>query len=386
MNYTILPSLSTIPINEWNALVEPGNPFMRFEFLHALEKTGCIGDGQPWTPRYAAQTENGKLTAVIPSYVRGDSYGEYIFDWAWANAYEQAGLSYYPKITVAAPFTPASGRRILTGREIQNPSASPLIAALEEFALAERASGIHFLCLTREEQKMLSELGYMPRITHQYHWQNRGFNSFDDYLALLRSHRRKEINRERRKAHELGLEIETLTGDAIREEHMHAMYGFYVQTYARKWGSPYLNLACFLELWKTMADSLVLVLAFDGKEAVAGSIAFRQDDRLFGRYWGAKSHYPFLHFELCLYRLIDFAIAEKISLFEAGAQGEHKFQRGFSALPVYSSHKLFHPQGAAAIAQFLTRERRATIRALKMYRKASPNKDEPEYLAEFAGE
>lgn len=386
VNYPILPSLDGIAAAEWNALIEPGNPFMRYEFLRALETTGCIGDGQPWEPRYVTHQENGKLKGVIPSYTRGDSYGEYIFDWAWANAYAQAGLSYYPKITVAAPFTPASGRRILTGRDIENTSASPLIAALEEFALAERASGIHFLCLTRDEQKVLSEHGYMPRITHQYHWQNRGFTSFDDYLALLRSHRRKEIKRERRKAAELGLAIETLTGDAIREEHMRAMYGFYVQTYARKWGSPYLNLACFLELWKTMADSLVLVLAFDGREAVAGSIAFRKDDRLFGRYWGAKGHYPFLHFELCLYQLIDFAIAEKISLFEAGAQGEHKFQRGFSALPVYSSHKLFHPQGAAAIAHFLTRERRATMRALREYRSASPNKDELVYLPEFEGE
>lgn len=383
MEYPILPSLDGIAAAEWNALVEPGNPFMRYEFLRALEKTGCIGDGQPWDARYATHRENGKLKAVIPSYIRSDSYGEYIFDWAWANAYEQAGLSYYPKITVAAPFTPASGRRILTGRTLENTSAAGLVNALEDFALTERASGIHFLCLTREEQKLLSEHGYMPRITHQYHWQNRGFSSFDDYLALLRSHRRKEIKRERRKAAELGLTIETLTGAAIREEHMRAMYGFYVQTYARKWGSPYLNMECFLELWKTMADSLVLVLAFDGPAAVAGAIAFRQDDRLFGRYWGAKAHYPFLHFELCLYQLIDFAIAEKISLFEAGAQGEHKFQRGFSALPVYSSHKLFHPQGAAAIAHFLARERRATIRALRAYRAASPNKDEAEYLPEF---
>ena len=163
---------------------------------------------------------------------------------------------------------------------------------------------------------------------------------------------------------------------------MRAMYTFYIQTYSRKWGSPYLNLECFLALRDTMAEDLVLVLARDGKNWVAGSIAFRRDDRLFGRYWGAAAHYPYLHFELCFYRLIDFAIQEKIVLFEAGAQGEHKFQRGFTAMPVYSSHKLFHPQGAEAIASFLTRERKATARALKAYREASPNKDEPEYLPE----
>ena len=356
---------------------------MRFEFLRALEETGCTGARLPWNPRYAVLTEGDQLIAACAAFVRNDSYGEYIFDWAWANAYEQAGIAYYPKITMAAPFTPASGRRLLTGQSFEDKSAAALLAALEDLAERERASGIHFLCLTREEQKFLSAAGYLPRITHQYHWLNRGFTSFDDYLGNLRSHRRKEIRRERRKAAELGLQIETLTGGAIREEHMRAMYAFYVQTYSRKWGSPYLNLACFLGLWKTMANELVLVMAREGSQYVAGALAFHSGERLYGRYWGANAHYPFLHFELCLYRLIDFAIAEKITLFEAGAQGEHKFQRGFTAMPVYSSHRLFHPQGAAAIAHFLTRERKATMRALRAYRAASPNKDELEYLPEF---
>lgn len=358
---------------------------MRHEFLAALENTQCTGEGAAWQPMFITNHSNGKLAGAIPAYLRSDSYGEYIFDWAWANAYEQGGLRYYPKVTVAAPFTPATGRRILTGENLNRDSAATMLAELQEKAQAKRASGIHFLCVTREEQKLLSEHGYIPRLTHQYHWLNRGFDTFDDYLAQLRSHRRKEIKRERRKCSELGLTVVLLTGAEIQAEHMSAMYQFYAQTYARKWGSPYMNLETFLELRRTMAPELVLVLARDEKHWVAGSIAFRKDDRLFGRYWGAAAHYPYLHFELCFYQLIEFAIREKISIFEAGAQGEHKFQRGFTAMPVYSSHKLFHPQGAAAIADFLNRERKATVRALKAYRQASPNKEEPAYLPELEG-
>lgn len=383
MEIRTLDSLAGINPHDWNALVEPGNPFMRYEFLRALEETRCTGPKTAWQPEFMAAFEGRKIAAALPAYLRSDSYGEYIFDWAWANAYEQGGLHYYPKVTVAAPFTPATGRRILSGPILDTQLAGRLIAGLEIAAGMAGTSGIHFLCLTREEQKFLSQLGFLPRLTHQYHWLNRGFNSFDDYLAGLRSHRRKEIKRERKKCAELGLDIVTLTGDAIGEDHVRAMYKFYVQTYSRKWGSPYLNLETFLQLRRTMSRELVLVLARDGKDWVAGSIAFRKDDRLFGRYWGALGHYPYLHFELCFYRLIDFAVAEKISLFEAGAQGEHKFQRGFTAMPVYSSHKLFDPQGSQAISGFLARERRSTIRALRAYRENSPNKNEQAYIPEL---
>lgn len=336
---------------------------MRYEFLRALEVTGCIGLKKSWAPHYVVGENGGELAGALPAFVRGDSYGEYIFDWAWANAYAEAGIEYYPKLTIAAPFTPATGRRILTGEKFDRHNAAKLVAALESEAKDLGVSGIHFLCLTRSEQRLLSQLGYLPRLTHQYHWLNHGFTRFDDYLDTLRAHRRKEIKRERRKCTELGLQIETLVGSAIREEHIRAMYAFYIQTYSRKWGSPYLNLDAFLMLYATMADQLVLVMARESNTYVAGAIAFRNANRLFGRYWGASAHYPYLHFELCLYRLIDFAIENKIMLFEAGAQGEHKFQRGFAAMPVYSSHRLFHAHGHAAIADFLRRERRTTVRA-----------------------
>jgi predicted N-acyltransferase len=373
-------SFAAVPEADWNALVEETNPFMRHEFFAALEKTGCIGAGTAWQPLLLFAYDP-KLIAAIPAFIRSDSYGEYIFDWAWANAYAQAGLAYYPKITVAAPFTPASGRRLLGSADDTVQSA--LISALIEESRKKGFSGIHVLCETRDEQRLLSRYGFTPRLTHQYHWLNRDFKTFDDYLAGLRAHRRKEIKRERRKAAELGLRIRTVTGDEIREADMLAMYSFYTATYARKWGSPYLNRDTFLELHRTMRSFLVLVLACDGEKPVAGSIAFRAADRLYGRYWGASAYYPFLHFELCIYRLIDFAIAQKIRLFEAGAQGEHKFARGFTAMPVFSSHRLFHPQGAAAIDDFLRRERRATARAIHAYRAASPNKDEPAYVPEL---
>jgi uncharacterized protein len=377
-------SISEIDPAAWNALVETGNVFMTHEFLSALELSRCTGATNTWRPQFVTAYNGDQLVGALPSYIRSDSYGEYIFDWAWANAYEQGGLLYYPKITVAAPFTPASGRRILTGETMIPAIGSAMTKALEEDAMRAGISGIHILCLTREEQKLLSEDGYHPRLTHQYHWINRDFHTFDDYLAGLRAHRRKEIKRERRKCEENNLEIITLTGDGILPEHMEAMYKFYVQTYARKWGSPYLNLDAFHRMRATMREQIVLVMAHDSGTWVAGSIAFRKDDRLFGRYWGAVAHFPFLHFELCFYRLIDYAIAHDLRLFEAGAQGEHKFQRGFTAMPIYSAHRLFHPQGAHAIGQFLDRERRATIRALKAYRNASPNKAEPEYLPEAA--
>ncbi|GAB4431341.1 MAG: GNAT family N-acetyltransferase [Turneriella sp.] len=379
MEIRIADSFRTVPAAEWNKLVEPGNPFMRHEFFSALEETRCIGAATAWQPLlFLAYGE--ELLAAIPAFIRSDSYGEYIFDWAWANAYAQAGISYYPKLTIAAPFTPATGRRLLGDTDPKVRSA--LIAAVVEECNRRGISGIHVLCETRDEQRFLSQHAFSPRVTHQYHWLNRGCTSFDDYLAGLRAHRRKEIKRERRKAAELGLRIRTLRGDETSEADMLAMYSFYTETYARKWGSPYLNRDTFLALHHTMRSFLVLVLAYDGEKPVAGSMAFRAADRLYGRYWGALAYYPYLHFELCIYRLIDYAIEQKISLFEAGAQGEHKFARGFTAMPVLSSHRLFNPQGAAAIDDFLRRERRATARAIYAYRMASPNKDEPAYVPE----
>jgi len=378
----VFTSVAAIDPQKWNLLVEPGNPFMRHEFLLALEETGCIGPNLPWQPRFIVAAKGDEYRGAVAAFERSDSYGEYIFDWAWANAYAQARLPYYPKLTIAAPFTPATGRRLLLADQTDEDTIAALVAALDDSAHDLDASGIHMLCLTRHGQKDIANYGYLPRLTHQYHWLNRNYQTFDDYLAGLRAHRRKEIKRERRKCAELGLEIQLLTGDEISPRHVDAMYVFYASTYARKWGSPYLNRETFHALLRRMRESIVLVMASDQGREIAGSIAFRSADRLYGRYWGASGHFPYLHFELCFYRLIEYAISEKIAIFEAGAQGEHKFQRGFTAMPVYSAHKLFDSGGNAAIADYLRRERRQTARAIHAYRSASPNKDEPQYLPE----
>ncbi|HRP68345.1 MAG TPA: GNAT family N-acetyltransferase [Turneriella sp.] len=364
-----ITSLNGIDSKAWNLLVEEDNPFMRYEFLSALEETACIGKNTTWQVNAFAAFQNDTLCAVAPAFVRYDSYGEYIFDWAWANAYHNAGLSYYPKLTVAAPFTPATGRRILTGSH-NLVSIASAVHALKNFS-KNTVSGIHFLCTTRAEQRALSQLGFAPRVTHQYHWHNRQYKSFDDYLSHLHSHRRKEIKRERKKCSEHNLRIETFAGEAIREEHIRAMYVFYCNTYARKWGSPYLNERTFFLLWKNMTQSLVLNLAHDGKSWVAGALAFYTPNKIFGRYWGAVNNYPYLHFELCLYRFIEFAIRKNIATFDAGAQGEHKFQRGFMPTPIYSSHLLFHTQAFDMISAFLSQERHETIQLLKASRQSS---------------
>jgi predicted N-acyltransferase len=383
VNLQVIDSVAAIDAVRWNALVEPGNPFMRHEFLIALEETACIGAGLAWQPKFIVASEGQDYRGAVAAFERSDSYGEYIFDWAWANAYAEARLPYYPKITVAAPFTPASGRRLLLADQNDDITFKALVTGLEDSARDLHTSGIHLLCTTRSEQKQLSQLGYLPRLTNQYHWLNRGYQSFDDYLEVLRAHRRKEIKRERRKCAELGLEIRILTKSQIEARHIDAMYVFYAATYARKWGSPYLNRETYHALLRRMRDSLVLVMAFDQGREVAGSIAFHSADRLFGRYWGASGNFPFLHFELCFYSLIDYAIENKIQIFEAGAQGEHKFQRGFTAMPVYSSHKLFDSGGADAIGRYLRQERRATARALMAYRSHSPIKGDQPYIPEL---
>lgn len=357
MRIEIAHSFKEINPTEWDRLVESTNPFMRHAFFYALETTGCIGAQTSWQPCLFLAYDGAALVGAVPVFRRSDSFGEYIFDWAWAQAYANARLAYYPKLTVAAPFTPATGRRFLCAEPGQNVITITLANAVLNFARSEGLSGVHVLCETQAEQNALENLSFLSRITHQYHWVNAGFDTFADYLARLRSHRRKDILRERRKVQSLGLQIKTFAGDAVCEEHVLAMYRFYIQTYERKWGEPYLNRDTFLALWRSMPECLVLTMAFEEGEPVAGAIAFRAADHLYGRYWGAQRPYPFLHFELCLYQLIEFSIAHKIMLFEAGAQGEHKFQRGFDARPVYSSHLLFNPDAARAIAHFLQNER-----------------------------
>lgn len=380
----IAESLEGIDPAAWNALSGANNPFCEWEFLRGLEATGCVGPRTGWVPRFIlvrragalAGALGGTLIGALPLYLRGDSYGEYIFDWEWAHAYDRAGIRYYPKATVAVPFTPATGERLLVHPEANfEEVARVLMDAVLELTGRLEISGLHVLFATKREHDFLTrKMGLLSRETYQFHWENRGYGSFEDFLADLRSSKRKNLKKERAEANAQGLEIELLTGDEIRAEHLAALRNFYHDTTSRKWGRAYLTGAFFDWLAEHLRRRMVLVMAKEGGRYVAGTLNFRKGENLYGRYWGAAGHYPCLHFELCYYRLIDYAIATGVQLFEAGAQGEHKFLRGFAARPTYSAHWIAHPGGRAAISDFLGKETPLIRNTIEYYNARSPLK------------
>ncbi|RHX79092.1 GNAT family N-acetyltransferase [Leptospira yasudae] len=353
-----LDSIVSISKEEWNAISDPKSPFLEYDFLRSLEVSRCIGSTTAWVPKYCVLWKEGRFSAAIPFFLKFDSYGEYIFDFQWAQFFAQSGLKYYPKGLVAVPFTPATGKRILHKESLGlQEVCSHLIPALLQFGEEEGLSGINFLFLEKEESEALAEYGFATRLSHQYHWINGDYSSFEDYLGAMKSKKRMQIKREREIVKGYGLEIRVLEGSQIQRSDMDAIWSFYSDTHSRKWGSAYLNRKFFDSAFDTFLDRIVLVLAFKEGKAVAGTFNLRKGDFLYGRYWGCTEYYSHLHFECCFYRLIDYAIREKIRVFEAGAQGEHKFLRGFPAVPTYSSHRIFHPQARNAIERFLKEER-----------------------------
>ncbi len=374
--------LAGLDAGAWNAMVGADDPFVEHEFLDALEETGVVGGGTPWQPRHVTAWRGERLVGALPFYLRWDSYGEFIFDFGWAEAYARAGLRYYPKGVVAVPFTPVTGARILlapgTGLA-QSPgsdTAGAMVDALTQLAATMDLSGIHVLFPREAEHEFLVSRGFLSRVTHQYHWENRDYRCFDDYLADLRSKKRKQVLRERAEVAGQGLTIEVLDGDDIRDEHVEAIWRFYLATAERKWSQPYLVRATFEKLAHTWKRRLVIVLARKGSRYVAGTFNVRGASALFGRYWGATGHFPSLHFECCYWALIDYAIERGMRLVEAGAQGEHKFLRGFNARPTYSAHWIAHPGGQRAIEDFLAREREHNQLVIDSYNRASPVKSE----------
>jgi predicted N-acyltransferase len=380
----VVRTLDQVERSDWNALVDEDDPFSEWEFLAALEDSGTVGSSTAWQPRYVLLRENGALVGACAMYVKYDSYGEFIFDWQWAEAYANAGISYYPKAVVAIPFTPVAGDRLLTGSGPDSRSRALVLAnALTDVVVSEGLSGLHVLFANRDEhdlltsgaqQDLLSNGAMMSRLSHQYHWENRGYAKFDDYLSDLRSKKRKQVNKERACVAATGLDVRIVAGDDIRVEHMDAIWRFYQHTQVRKWGQGYLNRETFERLWQDFRHRLVLVLAFDGSEAIAGTLNVRKGRRLLGRYWGCIKDVESLHFECCFYKLIEYAIAEGLELFEAGAQGEHKFLRGFAARPTYSAHWLAHEGGRRAIADYLAREREHIGDLIQHYNASSPLK------------
>ena len=375
----IKTNLSEIQAKEWDAISDPDSPFLDHAFLSSLEQSSCVGGHTAWQPHHFLLYEESRLIGALPFYIRYDSYGEYVFDHAWAEAYARAGLAYYPKGLVAIPFSPVNGMRILESTDYDFCAiAEALLDKLFQKARAEGLSSIHFLFLSEREKSFLETKGFLTRITSQFHWENKGYQNFEHYLADLKSERRKQIKKERRKVQEQGLSIRCYSGDDIHLEYMQAMFAFYMDTSQRKWASPYLNWAFFARLYHCFRHRILLILAHkneNGKEIVAGTLNFFKGKKLIGRYWGSKEHFPCLHFELCYYRLIEYAIEKKFDILEAGAQGEHKFLRGFAPQKCYSSHYIFHPLGRQAIQNFLAEEKEYMDHSIEAYNAHSPLKD-----------
>ncbi len=351
------------------------NPFITHAFLKALEVSKSVGGRTGWTPTHLlVANKTGRLAAVAPCYLKTNSMGEYVFDHAWADAYERAGLDYYPKLQVCVPFTPATGRRLLVAADADPTAQETLIAGLRAWRAKVEASSVHITFPTKHEWEAMGTAGLLQRTGQQFHFINRGYADFDAFLGDLASRKRKMIKRERRDALANGITVERLRGAAITEAHWDAFFAFYIDTGSRKWGRPYLTRRFFSEIGATMADRILLVMAKREGRYIAGAINFIGDDALYGRNWGAIEEHPFLHFEVCYYQAIEFAIVNGLARVEAGAQGEHKLARGYGAVPTYSAHDIPDRRFARAIDDYLQRERAAIDEALEEYGEQTPFK------------
>jgi uncharacterized protein len=370
LTISVHPSTASIPPSTWNALASPGrgksdNPFLERAFFSALEDAGCATAKTGWQPQHLLVERDGVPLGMMPLFLKSHSMGEYVFDHAWADAYERAGGHYYPKLQSSVPFTPATAPKLLV------PSRDPaiygaLLSGAETLAHRLDASSVHATFISRQEEELASQAGWLVRHDTQFHWENEGYQSFDAFLESLQSRKRKTIRRERREALIDGIEVEWLSGRDLREHHWDAFYSFYMDTGSRKWGRPYLNRLFFSLISERMADSIVLMLARQDGEYIAGALNFKGSDTLYGRNWGCIRDVPFLHFELCYYQAIDYAIAHGLKRVEAGAQGEHKLARGYEPTTTRSIHYFAHAGLRHAVADFLVHERHAVARQQEM--------------------
>lgn len=346
----VLETLADVPARDWNALAA-GHPFLRHEFLHALHETGCASERSGWLPQYISLWREGRLAGAMPMYVKGHSYGEYVFDWAWADAYHRSGLKYYPKLLSAIPFSPVTGPRLLASDATAR--AQLISTAL---GIARQVSSLHVLFPNADEAQQLAAAGMQLRRGVQFHWNNRGYSSFEEFLAELSSTKRKKIRQERRRVAEAGVSFRRLVGADISEDDWRFFTRCYEGTYRAHGSSPYLNLALFKRIGETMPEHLLMVIADLQGKPLASALNIFSADTLYGRYWGAVGHVPMLHFETCYYQALEFCIERGITLFEGGAQGEHKLSRGFLPVETYSAHWLKHPEFSDAVQRFLARE------------------------------
>lgn len=367
----IAESVSALDAGQWDALNGAANPFVGHAFLTALEESGSVGAGTGWSPApIVIRDADGKLAGALPAYLKSHSQGEYVFDHAWADAYERAGGRYYPKLQIAAPFSPVPGPRLLAR---DDETALKLLRAAEGVVLQNGLSSAHATFVDAAQLDLFRKAGWLIRSGTQFHWSNDHYASFDDFLATLASRKRRAIRKERAGA-QAAVDIEILRGDQIRPEHWDAFWIFYQDTGARKWGRPYLTRAFFDLIAESMQDSIVLFLAHRGGRPVAGALNLLGPACLYGRYWGCTEDIPFLHFELCYYQAIDFAIAHGLARVEAGAQGEHKLARGYLPVTTWSAHFIADPGFRAAVDDFLIRERRAVEREQEFLGELGPFK------------
>lgn len=364
---SVLNALSEISPEVWDACAcpeaaeggRPLDPFTTHRFLSALEVSGSVGAGTGWQPHHLVAKAEGEVIAVAPLYAKGHSQGEYIFDHNWAHAWERAGGRYYPKLQMAVPFTPATGRRFLTRPGHESDGMIALMQGALEIANRNQLSSVHATFCTEDEAERGAAMGLLHRVSQQYHWENDSYADFETFLTALSSRKRKTIRRERRVAQGFGGEIVALTGDDLTPEHWDAFWEFYQDTGSRKWGAPYLTRGFFDEVQETMRDDVLLILAMRDGQPVAGALNFIGRETLFGRYWGACEHHDCLHFELCYYQAIDYAIENSLLRVEAGAQGEHKLARGYLPVECHSLHWIGDPGFAKAVADYLEAERAA---------------------------
>lgn len=352
----LVQGIDKIDAAAWDDCAGADQPFLSYAFLFALEASGAATAETGWLPLHVVAEQDGEIIACAPMYLKSHSYGEYIFDWGWANAYERAGGQYYPKLQVAVPFTPVPGPRLLTrpGVDVAKPA---IVQGLMSAASQIDCSSLHITFCQEDEWCELGEAGMMRRTGVQYHWHNRGYQSFDDFLGTLKSSKRKMIRKERNKVLAQDLTLETLTGDALTPEIWDHFFPFYLSTVDKRWGSAYLSKSFFQRLGELMPERVVLVMARHDETYVAGALNLLGNDTLYGRNWGCRKEFDFLHFEACYYAAIDFAIERGLARVEAGAQGQHKLQRGYEPVPIYSAHWIREPHFRTAVGHFLRQER-----------------------------
>jgi hypothetical protein len=366
----------------WNTCANPEgsanpHPFTRYEFFAAVEASGSASARTGWRPLHLVVEQDERIVGLLPMYLKNHSQGEYVFDSAWADAFDRAGGDYYPKLQASVPFTPVTGKRLLIAPDVDEAKVRQMLLAAGTSAVKElKASSLHITFLTAEEWETAGELGYLQRNDQQFHWENKGYDSFDQFLGELSSDKRKNLRKERAKVREAGVEFDWLTGDTLTEAAWDRFWDFYMDTGSRKWGHPYLTRKFFSMLGETMADQTLLVMAKKDGRYIAGALNLFGESVLFGRNWGCTEYIPFLHFETCYYQAIDFAIAHKFKRVEAGAQGAHKLLRGYMPCPTYSAHFIAHPGLRRAIDDYLRRERMAVAEHIEELAEHAPFKKE----------